>query len=611
MHNKKKITLLLLSFIMIIAVSYRFSGTVKAEDSEDSLATKDGYFTVVDEDGNIQYVEADKVEDATPVNSEPETYKVVSTVGDIENVIGEYDTYEEAAGVMELKRHQRSVGNVMIMANDSVRTVEYGIVRFRNKGTGTTAYTEVDTGRKNIFFPGTAADAAYISTSSDGKTIRVKLSGVVMDVAASDILSIEPYTDQSWCSSYRVENGVLLHETLWWSGNSYKNLSHARVGYKLDYLQSNVDYFSYDGHYFYSNYKTMINDYRNGNYNNAINADSPYYNYYQYLSHRTESSFLPSNFNQFVTNTIGSEKSGLQSQGAAFIASQNKYTTNAGLMFGVAINESDWGRSDYAANRNNLFGHNAVDSDPDKATYYDSVLDSINGHAYDYISKAYLNAINFTYRGPHLGDKQSGMNVKYASDVYWGEKAASSLYKMMDITGNKSDYNKYTIGILKVGEQWFYKEANPNTEIYSSATTDGAGHDEVWNFPVTILGKVTGTDGKTWYKIQSDTPLTADRSQISPAAIYDRTRDYVYIPASSVSYLSKSVPDDTGMVLGDVNGNGRIDAADYLMVMDNILGKYTMNDQQKKAGDVNKNGKIDAADYLMIMDCILGKITIN
>ena len=42
--------------------------------------------------------------------------------------------------------------------------------------------------------------------------------------------------------------------------------------------------------------------------------------------------------------------------------------------------------------------------------------------------------------------------------------------------------------------------------------------------------------------------------------------------------------------------------------MDTILGKYKMNETQRRVGDVNKNGRIDAADYLMIMDCILGKI---
>ena len=46
------------------------------------------------------------------------------------------------------------------------------------------------------------------------------------------------------------------------------------------------------------------------------------------------------------------------------------------------------------------------------------------------------------------------------------------------------------------------------------------------------------------------------------------------------------------------------------MIKDTILGKYTMSDKQKEAADVNKNGRIDAADYLMIKDCILGKITL-
>ena len=63
-------------------------------------------------------------------------------------------------------------------------------------------------------------------------------------------------------------------------------------------------------------------------------------------------------------------------------------------------------------------------------------------------------------------------------------------------------------------------------------------------------------------------------------------------------------------MLGDVNGNGEIDAADYLIIKNYILGKYTMTEKQQKAADVNKNGEIDAADYLMIKDCILGKITL-
>ncbi|MEG2410700.1 MAG: dockerin type I repeat-containing protein, partial [Erysipelotrichaceae bacterium] len=62
------------------------------------------------------------------------------------------------------------------------------------------------------------------------------------------------------------------------------------------------------------------------------------------------------------------------------------------------------------------------------------------------------------------------------------------------------------------------------------------------------------------------------------------------------------------IIRGDINQNSVIDAADYLMVMDSIIGKYKMSEIQKIIGDVNKNGSIDAADYLMIMDSIIGKI---
>lgn len=77
--------------------------------------------------------------------------------------------------------------------------------------------------------------------------------------------------------------------------------------------------------------------------------------------------------------------------------------------------------------------------------------------------------------------------------------------------------------------------------------------------------------------------------------------------------LDGSVPEYsfTIAVRSDINGNGKTDAADYLMIMDTILGKFNMNSAQTKAGDINGNGRIDAADYLMIMDNILGKFDIT
>ena len=98
--------------------------------------------------------------------------------------------------------------------------------------------------------------------------------------------------------------------------------------------------------------------------------------------------------------------------------------------------------------RNNLFGIGAVDSDPDKAIRFDSVEECFKYFSYNTISSGYLNGMDWRYRGPHLGDKLSGINVQYASDPYWGEKAASFSYTLNDNNSNK-DYQKYDIAISK------------------------------------------------------------------------------------------------------------------------------------------------------------------
>ena len=606
MHNKKKITLLLLAFMMIIPAFYRYGESVKAEDNENNISDIDNtHFIVMDKEGNVEYIEYNNEAEPLAVSDEDETYQVVSVRGEDETVLGEYDTYEEASEAMEKSKYYRSAGDVMVKANNTVRTTNYGLARLKNQ---VIYYTEVDSGRTGYIHGGTAADAAYISTSADGRTIRIKVSGVVMDVAAGYIAGIETNVTDDRVSFYEVDNGVLYHASRYYSGSGYP-LSYARVGFKQSYMQEGATYYSYDGHYFYTSYTKMLDDYRNGNYSNAINSGNPYYNYYQYLSHHTKTNFSVNSLNSFLNAGINGRTSALTSQGQAFVTSQNTYTVNAGLMLGVAINETGWGMSDYALKRNNLFGHAAYDSDPDQATYYKSILDSINGHAYDYVSRGYLNAIDERYCGPHLGDKHSGLNVAYASDGYWGEKAASHMWKLT--SSDNSDFGRYTIGILTSGEQWFYKEANPNSKaIYSSATMDGAGLDQVYDFPVTILDVVTGTDGKKWYKIISDTPLTEDRNQLATTAVFKSTRDYVYIPASSTTVVYNGsgldIPNDI-VLKGDVNGDGQITPSDYVKIKNHIMGSSLLSGRALEAADANGDGKVTPADYVKVKNIIMGR----
>ncbi len=53
-------------------------------------------------------------------------------------------------------------------------------------------------------------------------------------------------------------------------------------------------------------------------------------------------------------------------------------------------------------------------------------------------------------------------------------------------------------------------------------------------------------------------------------------------------------------MLGDVNGNSRIDARDYLLLKRGFFKTYNLDSDQRIRGDINKNNKIDARDYLLL-----------
>ena len=222
--------------------------------------------------------------------------------------------------------------------------------------------------------------------------------------------------------------------------------------------------------------------------------------------------------------------------GSAFASAQNTYTINALLMFGIAINESGWGTNKYSTQRNNIFSINAPDSNPDLANSFESVEACINEFAYKYIHKGYLSGTDYRYRGPHVGDKHSGMNVKYASDPYWGEKAAARGYY---IDTQKQDYGRYTLGIATSGKVQFYKEADgSSTKIYTSEAGDGSGQGAyLYDYPVVILDEVTGSGGQKFYKVRSDMSLQENRNKRDVTAIYKASRDYVYVKASDIKIV--------------------------------------------------------------------------
>ncbi|PRR83044.1 glucosaminidase domain-containing protein [Clostridium vincentii] len=254
-------------------------------------------------------------------------------------------------------------------------------------------------------------------------------------------------------SYFKVENGQLYHYI-----SSDVTDKTATKGYTIavsvapSYLKTGTKYYSYDGKYFYTNLSTLISNYKSNTRANAINTSSAFYNYFQYLPFRSETSYTAAQLNSFITsNTTSTSK--LRGIGETLINVQEKYGVNAAIILGTAINESGWGNSSIAQSKNNIFGLNAVDSDPLlAANQYKSVAACIEEFAKYWISKGYSDPQDSRYYGGFLGNKELGANVRYASDPYWGEKNAAHVFNIdKKSSGNNinnlSDYDYYQLGI--------------------------------------------------------------------------------------------------------------------------------------------------------------------
>ena len=452
---------------------------------------------------------------------------------------------------------------LFILSTTKVQAISYKLVNFNTKGNANTNYIEDETGKSGYINGSVAADGIYLG-EKDGK-VKFKISGVVGWVNSGDVKLVDMSTSASYdkykTSSYKVVDGNIRHYI---SGNVYSSkFSSMAIGPNNIGLSNNKFYLSYDGHYFYQEslqgYKDMTDDYVNNVHTHAVNKDNPYYSYYVYLSHRSKTNYTAKDLANYFktlgytakptsTANLTSNQSQLYGEENNFINAQNTYGVNALMMLGVAINESGWGRSNISINKNNLFGHSAYDVNPGtSANKYSSVAQSIKYHAKGFISEGYMDPKDYSgrYNGGHLGTKTSGVNIKYASDPYWGEKAASNYYSFDKMYGLQ-DYGTKTLGI-KTGHANYniYKEPNTNsTALYKTGTNN--------DYSVIILDEVNGQsiNGNTkWYKIQADPTITSNRNGlVQDNGNYNFDNNYAYIHSSNINLLLKN-----GQVVVDKN----------------------------------------------------------
>lgn len=117
----------------------------------------------------------------------------------------------------------------------------------------------------------------------------------------------------------------------------------------------------------------------------------------------------------------------------------------------------------------------------------------------------------------------------------------------------------------------------------------------------------SGVDMRSGVAVLTMTKSGASQSIISePKAIASKDANGALSPITQ-----PTVTDDPygGYALGDVNGDGKINATDALLVLRSFAKKITLTPEQTLRADVNRDNKVNATDALKILRYFAKKIT--
>lgn len=371
-------------------------------------------------------------------------------------------------------RNMTNLDTQVITLGQQIVKMKDGIVVAAPTPGNATVQIYEETMRTNLTYVVPGTELKYLD--SDDKKIKVQIAdadtvGFIKSTEAM-LIPTPLITNRTY---YEVVNGELRHVIF---NHLRRTTGSYMFGPAPKQMSNGETYISWNGIDFVG-----INN----------NKTISYTQYFNYLPLHTKSNYTAEELNAYVAHVR--PQSPLRNLGHVFIEAQELYGVNALYLFAKAIHESDFAMSKIAVEKNNLFGLNATDSDPEgNADTFESMEGCIM-HAARFLSTTYFSFGTWRYNGVVLGNKSKGLNVRYASDPYWGQKIAGHMNRI-DRFHNRKDYNKYAIGLttsasLNVRHQ---PVVSPSTVQF---TYPRAG------YYVAILEETAQPDG-TWFKIISD-----------------------------------------------------------------------------------------------------------
>lgn len=354
-----------------------------------------------------------------------------------------FTSFEEANEALMNEERQ------VILYNDKVVKMPSGGIAFTTpaKGGYSTLYANENL---SIQYGGVSKGNELEYVTSDAKKVTVKAAGKTVYVAHNDVTLYPSYPDME--RSYYTANtqGDLLLKRYNHTTKAY--VSTSTVGKAPASLKVNGEYYSWDG--------SVFSD-KNGN------EIGTYYQYFNMLPIRTSTNYTSEELDAVIMANLeyreglyqanpkiyavykdATTKSKLIGLGSVLKEMETTYKMNALLVLAWAISESNFGMSSDAQRLNNLFGIEAYDNRLGDAKAFATAKDSIIALSNSYVNKNYVPLTGLYANAGILGNKARGINVRYATDPYWGQIIAGHMYLLDKAAGGKdfiNNPNPYTL----------------------------------------------------------------------------------------------------------------------------------------------------------------------
>lgn len=407
-------------------------------------------------------------------------FQASAVAADKTTVVKHFDTFAQAKEYVQKNAKVQAVER-----SNQILWMKQGIVT-------TNAYTEIYPSESlkaasGTFRPYVPANTELKFLDATATTVKVELAGKVGYVS-SKVVRLIPEPMKKGQSYYEVSGLNMVHKIFNHATGNYA--STGIIGKAPKEFVSGMKYYSWDG----------------ATFTNAAGAKVvESHQYFNMLPLQSTTSYTAAELDKYLKDkfpnynqTLNGKKwtaSPLVGTGKFFKEMEKTHKINALYLMSHAIHESGWGISKIAQDKYNLFGYGAVDGDAYNRAYsYATFRESIEDAALR-INKGYQTPLGSYYNGSILGNKGIGMNVRYASDAFWGEKIAGHMYRADAHLGNK-DLNKQKIGYTTTEPLNFRKDASTNfASIYSLKTAA---------VPVLINNETKASNGALWYEVASE-----------------------------------------------------------------------------------------------------------